>query len=270
MLKSQNLPDPNRLSVVAATILLAYALASFVNLPKRDFGIQLPGLYLTLELNVHTVVAFLVAALTASGADWLLRDHPMLKKRSTFQHWLVPAFTALVIGVPLSRFTFGIEWFISYIIGGSLLMLVLVAEYIVVDPGDVRHALATASLTAVSFALFLVLAIALSSTGIRLFLVLPTLSLACGLISLRTLHLRLPEKWAFFQAIVLALVIAQFTAALHYWPLSPITYGLILLGPAYALTSLVGNLAEGESIQQALIEPSLVLIIVWLAAIWSR
>jgi len=270
VLKPRNLPDPNRLSVVVATILLAYALASVVNLPKRDLEIQLPGLYLAFEFNVHTVVALLVAALTASGADWLLRDHPMLGKKSSLQHWLVPALTALVIGVPLSRFTFGLQWFISFVIGGVLLMLVLVAEYIVVDPGDARHALATASLTAVSFALFLVLAIALNSTGMRLFLVLPALSFACGLISLRTLHLRLPEKWAFIQAIALALVIAQFTASLHYWPLSPITYGLVLLGPAYALTSLVGNLAEGESFRQAIIEPVLVLIIVWLAAIWTR
>jgi hypothetical protein len=256
--------------MVAATILLAYALASVVNLPKRDLQVQLPGLYLAIEFNVNTVVSLLVAALTASGADWLLRDHPMLGKKSSLQHWLVPSLTALVIGVPLSRFDFGIQWFASFVVGGSLLMIVLVAEYIVVDPGDARHALATASLTAVSFALLLVLAIALNSAGMRLFLVLPALSIASGLISLRTLHLRLPELWAFFQSIAIAIIIAQFTAALHYWPLSPITFGLVLLGPAYALTSLVGNLAEGESFRQAIIEPILVLSIVWLIAIWSR
>ena len=139
MLKTRNLPDAERLSVLAATILLAYALARFVNLPGYELAIQLPGVYLSVEINVRTFVTLLVAGLTASGADWLLRDHPALGDRSTLEHWLLPALTAWVIGIPLFQTPPGPIWWAGFALGGGLLMLVLVAEYIAVDPEDIRQ-----------------------------------------------------------------------------------------------------------------------------------
>jgi len=228
------------------------------------------GLYLSVEINVRTVVALLVTGLSATGADWLIRSHPSLKNKSTLEHWLLPVLTAWVIGVPLYRLTLGWSWLIGIVIGGALLMLVFVAEYIVVDPEDTRYALATAGLTALSFALFLMLAIALRTNGIRLLGVLPVLSLAGGLIALRTLHLRYQGIWAFWQAAALTLIIAQYTASLHYLPFSPITFSMTLIGPTYALISLVGNLYEGNKLKQAIIEPAIVLIIIWITAIWMN
>ena len=147
-------------------------------------------------------------------------------------------------------------------------MLVLIAEYIAIDPEDVRYTPASAGLTAVSFSLYLVLIIALRSADPRLFLILPAVTFCAGLVSLRALHLRLRGRWVFFPAIALALVIAQLTAALHYWPISPIVFGLALLGPTYALTSLIGALAEGIPLRRAILEPILVLIVVWGTALW--
>jgi hypothetical protein len=212
----------------------------------------------------------LVAGLTASGADWLLRTHPAVSQHSTFEHWLVPAFTAWTIGVPLSQISGAPQWWLGFIGGGVLLMLVLVAEYITVDSDDVRQPIAAAGLTAVSFALCLILSISLRFSGLRLFLVLPPLALAFWLVSLRTLHLRLRGRWVFLQAGVISLVCTQFAAALHYLPVSPVSFGLILIGPAYALTSLIGNLNEDEPFRQAILEPVIVLIILIGAAIWIQ
>jgi hypothetical protein len=149
-------------------------------------------------------------------------------------------------------------------------MLVLVAEYIAVDPNDVRQPIAGAGLTAVSFALFLALAVSLRFSGLRLFLVLPALAIAVGLASLRTLHLRLHGQWAFTQMAIIVLFVGQLAAALYYWPLSPVSFGLALLGPAYGLTSLLASLAEGEPLPQAVVEPLVVLLLVWGAALWIR
>jgi len=269
MLKPSHLPQVDRLSFLAATILLAYAVARSIALPAREVAVQLPGIYLSVMVNVRTVVAFLVAGLTATGADMLFRDHPSYKRKNALEHWLLPALTAWVIGVPLYNLPLGPQWLASFAVGGALLMLVLVAEYITIDPDDARHAVAAAGLNAVSFALYLLLAITLRSAGLRLFLILPALTLSAGLVSLRTLHLRLRGRWQFLPALVLTLIYAQLTAALHYWPLSPITYGLILLGPTYALTSLIGTLAEGQSWRRAILEPALVLIVVWGTALWT-
>lgn len=264
------LPSADKLSVLAAIILLAYALTPFVDLPARDLSIELPFFFISIEFNIQTLVAFLVAGLTASGADWLLRDHPEIGDKPTFQHWLLPSLTSLVIGVPLFQLPFGLMWWAFFAVGGAVLMLVLVAEYIVVHPRDIRYAPASAGLTAVSFALFLALAIVLHSAGTRLFFILPALILAGGLVSLRTLRLRSPARWKLLEALVTALVLGQIAAALHYWPLNSVTYGLAVLGPTYALTTLVSALDEGDTLKQALLEPGIVLAVVAMVALWIR
>ena len=264
------LPDADRLGVLSATILLAYALAQFINLPARELAIQLPGVYLSVQINARTFVALLVAGLTATGADWLLNDHPALGNRSTLEHWLLPALTAWVIGIPLFQLPLSPQWWVGFALGGALLILVLVAEYAVIDPEDVRRPPAAAGLTAVSFALYLVLAAALRFSQTRLFLLLPALTLASVLVSLRALRLRLYNQWAFIPGGIVALISGQIAAALHYWPLSPVSFGLALLGPAYSLTSLLGNLAEDQPLRGAIIEPIVVLILVWGAALLLR
>jgi hypothetical protein len=270
VLKPRQLPDLNQLSIIAAIILLAYALARFVNLPAREIALQLPGIYLSASINIRTTVALLSASVTATGADWLLRGHPEISRSRTFEHWLLPALTAWVIGIPLFQLPLGLIWWLGFFIGGAILTSVLVAEYITVDPDDIRHSIAAAGLTALSFALYLTLAISLRLAGFRLYLILPAITFAAGLVSLRTLNLRLYGQWAFTQAGVIAIISAQIVAALHYLPLSPISYGLLILGPTYALTSFLANLTEGEPIRQAIIEPGLVFALILVVAMWIR
>ena len=268
MERTSYLPNADRLSILSASILLAYASSRFVDIPAREMGMQLPGFYLAIQINFHTVVALLVAGLTAAGADLLLRVHPALGDKNTLEHWLLPALTAWTLGIPLYQLPVGPQWLMSFAIGGALLMLVLVAEYIAVDADDDRYPLASAGLTAVSYALLLILAITLRSADQRLYLILPALALASGLVSLRTLHLRLQGRWVYLPTLAITLIVAGIISALHYWPLSPITYGLLILGPAYYLTSLIGALAEGQSLRRAIIEPGVVLLAVWGTALW--
>ena len=264
------LPDADRLSALTAMLILAYALTRFVEFPERVFSLQLPGLYLSFEFSVRTVTGLLAAGLTASGADWLLRDHPALQGRSTLGHWILPSLTALVIGVPLNQVGYGPVWWLALGAGSAVMVLVLVAEYIAVDGEDVRQPLAAAALSAVSLALFLVLASALRASGARLVVELPVLALAAWLVSLRLLHLRLNGEWTIYEAAIIALVVGQFTAALHYWPLSPVSFGLAILGPIYALVSLVNGMIEEKPLRSLITEPGLALLISWLAALWMR
>jgi hypothetical protein len=268
MLEHRHMPDRNRLSVISAIILLAYALARLVEFPVRELEFQLPGIYLATEINIRTIIALLVAGLAATGTDWLLRSHPHIKDYKIFEHWILPALTAYVIGLPLYQLAIGFQWWLGFAIGGAILVLVLVAEYISLDPDDVRHPAASLGLTTVSFALFLTLAIVLRYSGLRLFLTLPALTLAAGLVSLRTLHLRSHGQWAWVESATITIVCAQIIASLHYLPISPVMYGLLLIGPAYAITSLIANLADGNTLRASLIEPAIVLVIVIGTALW--
>jgi hypothetical protein len=262
----RHLPDGERLSTLTAMILLAYALSRYIQLPGRELSIQLPGLYFGIRFGVQELVALIVALMTVSGADWLLQSHPHRPDHRMVEHWVLPGITAWAIGLPLLQLPLSPAWWLGFALGGVLLILVLIAEYIVVDAQDMRRPLAGAGLTALSFALYLVLTAAFRFTGIRLFLLLPGLTLATFLVSLRTLRLRQPEAWMVLEAGLITLITVQIATALHYLPLTPVRFGLALLGPAYSLTNLFGNLADGETIRQALVEPVVVLALIWSAA----
>lgn len=279
LMKVQHFPNFDRISALAATTLLAFAMGRYVDLPERTLGFEVWGVYFGLVVNANTVVSILVAGLTASGADWLIRQHPALGASSTLQHWYLPGLTALVLGEILNSLPRGVLWGIVFSIGAGLLLLVLIAEYIVVDPQDVGYPVAVAGLTALSFALFLVLAITLKNNGTRLALLAPPLAFSVGLISLRYIFLRLnlqsnftPEntRMAFLAALVIALIVGQLIVPFHYWSLTPIGFGLMLLGPAYGLTNFVGNLTDGRDILQAILEPVLIWAGFWLAALLTN
>jgi hypothetical protein len=257
------LPDPNRLSVLTAVILLAFSLTRLIALPPYVIQTSIFGIDLSFRVTASSIVSFLAAGLTATGMDWLLRSHPLFHLTSTVEHWILPALTAWIIGVTIYSFSENPYWWMVLLFGGMFLVLIGIAEYIATDPTDVRYALATAALTAISFVLLLVLIVALRMIGVRLFILLPILVIAIGLVGLRTLHLRTGGKWEYFWMIGISLAVAQLVAPLHYWPVTPIQYGLIVIGPAYALTSLAAGLREDQSFRRAVVEPIITLSIIW-------
>ena len=263
MERTSHLPSAERLSTLTAVILLAYTLSRFINIPDRVFVLKILGISLDFNFNIRTIIVILVVGITASGVDWLIRDHPDFKSRRTFQHWLLPSLTAWIIGFPLYQLPLGPYWWTSFVLGGGLIAIVLISEYITIDPQDIRQPIATALLTAVSFAIFLILGFFVHYAGVRLLFILPAIFLASGLVSLRTLNLRLPERWAFPEAGIIALIACQLAAALHYWPVSPFSYGLALLGFTYAITGFFANLADSQPIRKAIIEPGLIALLIF-------
>jgi hypothetical protein len=269
-IRRQNLPNIDLLSILAAMIVFAYTLERFIDLPSWVISWQLPGLYIEINLNVTVVTSILVSLMTASGANWLMSNHPGSRKKLALEHAILPALTALVIGIPLSRIPVGIAWWIGLISGAFILILVILAEYISVDPGDVRLPFANAALSAVSFAIFLVLTGALRAVGVRLLFLTPAIILAAWLVSLRVINLRLHGEWTLIESAIIALVVGQIAAAFYYWPLAPMTFGLVLLGPAYALISLFCNLIEEKPFRQVVLEPIVSILIAWGAAFIIR
>jgi hypothetical protein len=175
-----------------------------------------------------------------------------------------------VVGAPLSILPDGTLWWLALAIGALVLILVFSAEYVVVDQAAPNYALARAALTAVSYALFLILATALQLGGVRLFLLIPALFVAAALIALRILHLDGADRWDFPWAAGIGLVCAQIGAGLHYWPMTPLQWGLVVTGPLYALSMLCANLADGSPLRRAGVGPGLVLAAAWSAALFLR
>jgi hypothetical protein len=265
----RHMPDSNRLSVLIAAILLAYALANLIEARGYVFNLTLLGIAFSLPLNLNIVATLMASGLTAAGMDWLLRGHPHFDEENTFQHWILPALIAFVLGVPLYNLPFGPSWGLSFGLGGILLLLVFLAEYIALDSSDVRYPAASAGLVALSYTLFLILAATLSFSVTRLFFVVVIVFPASGLVVLRALHLR-TGRWEFAWSIGIALILTQCAAALHYLPLEPVQYGLVLLAPLYALTELAQNLFEDISLRRASLETIISLAVFWAVAFLIR
>ncbi len=249
------------MSVVIALILLAYATTAFISLPTRSLNLQLPGILLVINLNFSTIVAIVAAILAVAGVEWVINAHPSLIAQNHWQHWhhwLVPAFSAVAIGITLGTLPVGPAWWIVFGLGGFLLSAVLTVEYISADPADLRYSFAVLGLDAVSFALFLTIIIAIAGADLRLYILLAAIFPVVFLVSARSLFLRLRGTWRLGWSAGIALIVAQLAAALFYLPLRPLQYSLILLGTLYGLISLASNIEEKANHRTMWIEPVLV------------
>jgi hypothetical protein len=264
------MPDANRIGLLTATVLLALALARLIPSSGFNIEVQFPGFLLAVPFNITTLMGILTAVLTAAGMDWLLRSHPSIKGRVTFLWWLLPTFTTFVISVLLTNLPASQFWWVGFALGGLLIFFVILAEYIVVDADAPYYALSVAGLTAISYTLFFILSIALNASGIRLFILLPALFIAASFTSLRILYLRMSGKWEYAWSLGIGLVCVQLAAGFHYWPLTSIQLGLLLIGPLYGLINLAINLGENIPAQRATLEPSIITALCWGLAIFLR
>lgn len=270
MSQKSTLPDINQVSIIVAGILLAYAVSRLSSIPAQEIRIHLPGLLIMFNLNVQFLTIPIVAGMAAAGSDWLIHTHPLWRGRFAIQHWLLPMLTALVLAFPITQLPYGTSWWLTFLVGALILMAVLLAEYITIDPQDFRQPIASSGLISVSYALYFIFCLAIYLFGYRLIFAFPSITLAAFLVSLRSFNLRIPNHWMFLESSLIALVAGQIATALHYWPISPISYGLALLGPTYALFLFIIRLQQPSKNKYRFIEPALIFILCWFLAYWLK
>ena len=267
-MKLERFPNINRVSVVVATILLTYGLTQIINAPQTPQNFSIGGFLVPFSLNFSTLITFAVAAITASGTDWILRDHPELKDRSIIPHLFLPSIAAWAQIIILNNMpNTPLKW-VVFLGGGVFLFIVILSEYIAIFEEDYRRLLAISLLTALSYGLFLTLTVALESANQRLIISIPAIAIGAGTLSMRVLQLQTQKEWPIIQAVASTLLISQIAAALHYLPISPLSHGLFLFAVLYFTINFNTNLIAGNPIRQAVIESIVPLIIISGFALW--
>lgn len=267
-LQQRQLPDRHILSMLVGMILLSYSLTHFVSIPARKFELVIAGVYLPIVINFSTLNTLLVAGLTASGSAWLINQHPAAKEKRTLEHGIIPSLSSLVLMAAIEQLPFGPVWWAAALGSGLALALILIAEYIILDPDHIYHLAAEIAIASLSLVLFLILAIALHAGGTRLVYRIPLISLSAVLVFIRILHIRRGQFWALPQVGVVVVLLGELAAGFHYWPLSSISYGIALLGPLYALVEFTDNLHQDPP-QRGItrwLGPSLILVLSWTVA----
>jgi hypothetical protein len=256
----KSIPDPDKLSVIMVVIVLAFSLTRIIPISGNTIQVNLAGFIIRLDFGLGTLIAIITGLLSAAGSNWLIMSHPYasdgkIKWFMSVPHWIIPVFSSFVISITLNNMTRGNAWWIVLGLGSLLLMMVFIAEYNVVDPEDLNHPVAAVSLIALSFALFLILAISLRTAEVRLYIILPVLVIAGYLVALRTLYLRSGGKWLYEWVLIIALIIGQAVAGLYYLPLNPISFALFILALLYSMTSLFSGLHDKRERFALLFEP---------------
>ncbi len=267
------IPNVNHLSIVSAAIIMAFALTQLVSFPAQLLSFTVFGVLLEFFLDFSTVITIFTAFLAAAGMEWLIQSHPDREHYQSrweyIRHWIVPVLTTIVIGVALNTFAGGDFWWVIFVLGSLLLVAVFIAEYNVVAADEVRHPLSSVGLTALSFTLFLLLAIALNSANLRLYIRLPLLGIGAMMMVSRSLYLRL-GKWLFVWGVVTSLIVSEIAVGFHYLPLTPTQFGLLLVGCAYALTSFVTAIKESRKELAFWAEPVVMLaLMVLISLFWG-
>lgn len=221
-------PDRDKLASLTALVLIAYSLVRIAALPTLSFQLTFLGVLLRIELNTRLVMLTLSAALTASGADWLVASHPSIILRRRAEHWVVPALAALALGGIITRLPSGLPFAVGLGMAALCLLAVLVAEFHVVDPSDPGHDAASVGLRVLSYVLLVGVLFTLRATGARAAFAVPIVLAAVTAISWRLLRLEEVALATWPYALGVGWISAQAAWALHYWPMAPIQEALVL------------------------------------------
>ncbi len=258
---TRHFPDRDRLSVVTAVIVLAYALARIVELPSRALSATLFGSSIGIELNGQVIILLMVAALISTGSDTLIRSHPEFARESmrTFAHWILPGGTALALGLLLNLAPVGPVWWLGLAVSALLLVTVLVAEYTVVDQSDPAYHVAAFGLTALTYIVAMTIFGWTRYVGARAALSATGIALAAGLLALRLFILGGAglRRSAVFAGVI-GLVCGEAMWALNYWRVTPVGAGLLTLVLFYTLHGVANQHLTGQVTRRVVIEYAIV------------
>jgi hypothetical protein len=259
--------------------MLAFVLGQFIDLPPRTVSFGFLEILVEVTFDAQFLLALMTAGLAIAGTAWLMGAHPAGSGARSAQHWALPGLTAWVLSITISSIRPGALWWIVLGTGTAFLVLVWIAEFITANPQDENFRLAANGLTILAFALYLVLTINLRALGTRLIFLIPAVALPVVVITTRYLFLKLQSQdlldpgnrgLSVLAAGTIGIAAAQFATAFHFFPVSPLSFGLALLSPIYAANMLFGNLVDARPVGRTVLEPVVLLCLIWLSAFLLR
>lgn len=266
----QNEPiDRDRLSVVTGAMVLALALARFLDAPVRPMAVNAFGSPLGINLSATTLMVLLVTGMAVTGMEGLVRSHPLARQKKlgrSFIYWLVPAMLALALAGWLSRVENLGVWTVALLGSAILLPLAFAAEYAAVRPENGQDSGQSAWLQWGQSALIHLVAV-LAFTLVFEWRARSLLSGTAVVVLATLLATRLlwplvkrPADAVVYGGVV-GLVLGQLTWVLNYERLSSLRGGLLLLLAFYVTAGLLQQFVLGRFNRQVVWEYSGVAVV---------
>jgi hypothetical protein len=159
---------------------------------------------------------------------------------------VLPALATAAAGIVLTGLEEGTALWLGLPVAAALLLGVLVAEFIVVDPGDPRAEAASFGLRGLAVAFLAISMAGILGTEARAVFAVPSVFLAGAAVAWRSLRLEGRAERAGLYAVLVGAVVSEAAWALHYWPVQPLQAALILVLAGYFALGAVEAHASGR------------------------
>ncbi|MGH2605378.1 MAG: DUF5656 family protein, partial [Anaerolineales bacterium] len=197
------------------------------------------------EVNSRSVMVLLATALAVSGGDSVVRAHPAAG-RGLGQAWIVPGLAALAFGDALARIPLSAGWWFGLAVATATVLAAIALEFVLVDPSDPRTQPAVAALSGVALLALAAFFFDLRASGSRAVFLTPLVFAASAAVVGRVLAAG-PSGWPGARyPLAVGAIAGQLAFALHYWPLHPIQFALLLTLSAYLGLVFVRELRAGD------------------------
>lgn len=252
-------PDRERLSALAALVLITYGLLRIISLPTIVAEFSLFGILFRPQINTRVIMLSLSAILTSTGADWVLRSHPIAStKRFTPDHLVIPGLAAFGVGAIVARIPEGTGLWIGLALAAMLLVALVSAEFVVFDTDDPRRGIAALGLRLLAYLLLLGTLFAIHATNMRAAYAVPLVFASCSIVAWRLLQLGQTAKANWGYGAMVGGMAAQLAWALHYWPAATLQKSLVLglsvyLGVELVLASIQQHINISRAVELGIV-----------------
>jgi len=262
----------DRVSVLVWVVLIGLAAQRLLSLPTVVITGPMLGSPITFAITTDTVLGLILAGLTASGTEAVVRAHPLRYTGELGPRWLYWGVPVALISVALLLLPAApsrLYWLAGLTLTGIALGLSLAGIYYTMDPFATGYRRARLAMNALTYGVALVMYLVVYRTRVRSIVSATEVMLLSTLLALELLRgSRRPTLQVGIYAGIAGLVLGQATWALNYMRLQSLTGGLILLLLFYNIVGLSQHAMQGRISRRMVIEFALITIAA-LALIWE-
>lgn len=253
-------PTPNldRLSVFIGVIVLTPVLIRFVNTSPRTISFAVLGSPVSFEMTGTWLTTVMLLTMTCMGANAVIRAHPRMLQPDpprAFTFWILPGLAGLNAGILLAKAPTWPLWWAGLLLTGSVIALIVLAEFATVDPDVLGYARSRLILNIVAYALAFVSFTLIYGTRWRSFVTAPAVSTVGFVLAFELLNTtEVPMRRAALYGSLAAILLGECAWALNYWRLASLAGGLIMLLIFYTVVGIAQQILLSRLTRRTLAE----------------
>lgn len=235
---------------------MVLALGAVLALPARALSTVFLGSPISVSINAEFIVALVAVAIVCAGLEAAIRTHPnSYLLRHTYRYWSLPSAIVLAAAAVLPAAPSDGLWFAVLALTGLMLAAAMVAEYHTIDLEGQHYRSARLVRNILVYIVAAVVFVLVYHTRSRSLISATAIGVLSGLLALDLLRgtARPLRQAALFSAII-AIVMAQSTWIVNYWPYVSVRVGLILLVEFYLLVGLAQQELRGQLTRRRTVE----------------